>query len=84
MSLANVLSDAGHPPADLHTTAEVRLEQQETGFSVTRISLRTVGEVPGIDAATFRRLAAEAEAGCPVSRALAGTEITVEATLADA
>jgi lipoyl-dependent peroxiredoxin len=84
MSLANALSEAGHPPADLHTTAEVRLEQQESGFSITRISLRTVGEVPGIDGDTFRRLAAEAEAGCPVSRALAGTQITVEATLAEA
>jgi lipoyl-dependent peroxiredoxin len=84
MSLANALSEVGHPPADLRTTAEVRLEQQETGFSITRISLRTVGRVPGIDSATFQKLAAEAEAGCPVSRALAGTQITVEATLADA
>jgi lipoyl-dependent peroxiredoxin len=84
MSLANALSEAGHPPTDLRTTAEVRLEQQDAGFRITRITLRTVGEVPGVDADAFRRLAAEAEAGCPVSRALAGTEITVEATLADA
>jgi osmotically inducible protein OsmC len=81
MSLANELSEAGHPPDDLRTTAEVRLEQLESGFSITSIRLKTVGVVPGIDAAAFARIAAEAEANCPVSRALAGTEITVEATL---
>ena len=81
MSLANELSEAGHPPDDLRTTAEVRLEQLEGGFSITSIRLITVGVVPGIDAATFERIAADAEANCPVSRALAGTEITVEAKL---
>lgn len=81
MSLANELSEAGHPPDDLRTTAEVRLEQLEGGFSITSIRLVTVGVVPGIDAATFERIAADAEANCPVSRALAGTEITVEAKL---
>ncbi len=81
MSLANELSEAGHPPEDLRTTAEVRLEQLEDGFSITSIRLTTVGVVPGIDAATFARIAAEAEANCPVSRALAGTEITVETRL---
>jgi lipoyl-dependent peroxiredoxin len=84
MSLANECSEAGHPPDDLQTTAEVRLEQLEGGFSITGIHLKTVGEVPGIDAATFKQLAEKAEAGCPVSRALAGAQITVEATLADA
>jgi lipoyl-dependent peroxiredoxin len=84
MSLANECSEAGHPPNDLQTTAEVRLEQLEGGFSITRIHLETVGEIPGIDAATFKALAEKAEAGCPVSRALAGTRITVEATLAEA
>ena len=53
MSLANELSEAGHPPDDLRTTAEVRLEQLESGFSITSIRLNTVGVVPGIDAATF-------------------------------
>jgi lipoyl-dependent peroxiredoxin len=82
MSLANVLSEAGHPPDDLQTTAKVRLEQLETGFSITRIDLQTVGTVPGVDEATFKRLAEEAKATCPVSRALAGTDITLEARLA--
>jgi osmotically inducible protein OsmC len=82
MSLANLLSEAGHPPDDLQTTAKVRLEQLETGFSITRIDLETAGTVPGVDEATFKRLADEAKATCPVSRALAGTSITLEARLA--
>jgi osmotically inducible protein OsmC len=82
MSLANLLSEAGHPPADLRTTARVRLEQLETGFAITNIALETEGEVPGVDAGTFARLAQQAKDTCPVSKALAGTEITLEARLA--
>jgi lipoyl-dependent peroxiredoxin len=82
MSLANLLSESGHPPADLNTTAQVRLEQLDTGFTITRIELQTTGEVPGVDADTFAKLAQQAKDTCPVSRALAGTEITLEARLA--
>ena len=82
MSLANLLSEAGHPPADLRTTARVRLEQLETGFAITNIALETEGQVPGVDAETFARLAQQAKDTCPVSRALVGTEITLEARLA--
>ena len=81
MSLANLLEEAGSPPQDLRTTARVRLEQKEEGFRVTRISLTTVGDVPGFDPARFAELAEQAKATCPVSRALAGTEITLEASL---
>jgi osmotically inducible protein OsmC len=83
MSLASTLSEAGHPPRDLRTTARVRLEQLDTGgFAITKIELSTVGEVPGVDAATFSAMAEQAKATCPVSRALAATEITLEASLA--
>jgi lipoyl-dependent peroxiredoxin len=82
MSLANLLSESGHPPADLNTTARVRLEQLDTGFTITRIELQTTGEVPGVNADTFAELAQQAKDTCPVSRALAGTEITLEARLA--
>ena len=82
MSLANLLSEAGHPPQDLRTTASVRLEQQDGRFGVTLIELRTVGEVEGITAEQFVDLAAEAKSSCPISRLLAGAEITVDATLA--
>ncbi|MGH2872879.1 MAG: OsmC family peroxiredoxin [Solirubrobacteraceae bacterium] len=81
MSLANLLSEAGTPPTDLETTARVRLEQLDEGFRITRISIRTVGEVPGIDADAFATLAAAAKSTCPVSLALSGTEITLEASL---
>ena len=81
MSLADLLSEAGAPPTDLQTTVRVRLEQLPEGFRLTRISVKTVGEVPGIDADRFAALAEQAKATCPISLALAGTEITVEATL---
>lgn len=82
MSLANLLSEMGHPPTELRTTAKVRLEQLEAGFSITLIELDTVGEVPGVDSEQFASLAAQAKSTCPVSRALAGTEVTVTARLA--
>ena len=82
MSLADLLSTAGHPPQDLATTAHVHLEQGETGWAITRIELETTGEVEGVDEATFERLAEQAKATCPVSRALAGTQITLTARLA--
>lgn len=82
MSLADLLSTAGHPPQNLATTAQVSLEQTDTGWSITRIELDTTGAVAGVDAATFERLAEQAKATCPVSRALAGTEITLRAQLA--
>ena len=81
MSLADLLSDAGHPPAELRTTARVRLEQRAEGFRITRITLSTEGEVPGVDDAQFQQLAERAKTTCPVSLALAGTEIAVEARL---
>ncbi len=84
MSLADLLSEAGHPPADLRTKATVHLDQQESGFAITRIHLDTTGDVPGVDAARFEELAEQAKATCPVSRALAGTEITLAARLAPA
>ncbi|HTT30018.1 MAG TPA: OsmC family peroxiredoxin [Solirubrobacteraceae bacterium] len=83
MSLANLLTETGHSPADLQTTAKVRLEQLDTGFAITNIALNTVGDVPGVDADTFAQLAQKAKDTCPVSRALSGTEITLEARLAN-
>jgi osmotically inducible protein OsmC len=82
MSLANTLTERGHPPNDLQTTAKVRLEQTDAGISVTLIELSITGDVPGIDQGTFASLAEQAKATCTVSRALAGTKLTVQATLA--
>jgi lipoyl-dependent peroxiredoxin len=83
MALSNELTEAGHPPANLDTTATVYLEQRDEGFVIPRIDLETTGEVPGIDAATFERLADEAKRNCPVSKLLAAAEITLDAKLTD-
>jgi lipoyl-dependent peroxiredoxin len=81
MSLSNELTEAGHPPTQLDTTATVYLERRDEGFVIPRIHLEATGEVPGIDQAEFERLAGEAERGCTVSKVLAAAEITLEATL---
>ena len=82
MSLASLLSEAGHPPQDLRTTASVRLEEQDGRFTITQVALETVGQVDGVSYGQFAELAAEAERTCPVSRALSGVEITLDAKLA--
>jgi osmotically inducible protein OsmC len=82
MSLADLLSTEGHPPQDLETKAQVHLEQTDTGWAITLIELHTTGRVEGVDEATFERLAEQAKATCPVSRALAATDITLVAELA--
>jgi osmotically inducible protein OsmC len=59
----------------------VHLEQADGGPAITRIELSTEGEVGGIDADEFQRHAESAKSGCPVSKALAGVEISLEANL---
>ncbi len=81
MSLANVLGEAGHPARSLKTTARVRLEQVGSAFNITAIELQTEGDVPDVDQAQFEELARQAK-DCTVSRALTGTQITLEARLA--
>jgi osmotically inducible protein OsmC len=81
MSLSSMLADAGTPVTDIETTAHVRLEQRDEGFRITRILLSCVGEVPGVDERRFVEAAEQAKATCPVSLALAGTEIVLEARL---
>jgi lipoyl-dependent peroxiredoxin len=81
MSLANLLSEEGHPPDDLQTTAHVVLEQLDVGFRITRIELKTEGRVSGVDEARFQELAEQAKSTCPVSLALAATEISLDARL---
>jgi osmotically inducible protein OsmC len=82
MAFANMLDEAGHAPERIATTASVAIEKTDDGFSITRSALVTEAKVPGIDEASFREIAEKAKAGCPVSRALGGVEISLEATLA--
>jgi len=81
MALAAALTMAGHNPKSVHTTAAVQLNKLDAGWAINRIDLETTGEVPGIDAAAFETLATGAKANCPVSKALAGVEIHLKATL---
>ena len=83
MALSNILSEAGHTVESVKTTAKVHLRFVEGAPTITEIDLITEGRVPGIDQEEFADYAAQAKAGCPVSRALAGVgEITLDATLA--
>ena len=81
MAFAAALGRAGFEPRSVRTRAEVHLVKTEAGFAIPRIELRTEAEVPGIDAARFQEIAAGAKAGCPVSKALAGVEISLDARL---
>lgn len=81
MALSHQLAQAGHPPTKVHTTARVSFEKQAEGFAITKIELTTDAQVPGIDDATFQKLANAAKEGCPVSKALKATPITLKATL---
>jgi lipoyl-dependent peroxiredoxin len=81
MALSHGLAQAGHAPKRVATTARVHLEKVEGGFGITRIELQCEAEVPGIDEATFRQQAEAAKQGCPVSKALAGTQISLQAKL---
>ena len=83
MALSYTLSEAGHTPRLIETTARVHLRPVDGVPTIQRIDLETEGDVPGLDEERFRELAAQAKATCAVSRALGGVEhITVSATLA--
>jgi lipoyl-dependent peroxiredoxin len=81
MALSAALSSAGHEPTRIETGAKVHLGKVGEGFAITRIELETEAEIPGIDGDTFQSFAEGAKANCPVSKALAGTEITLKARL---
>lgn len=79
MFLSALLTNNGTPPTRVFTTATVHLG---AGPTINKIELNTEAEVPGVDDATFQELAAQAKAGCPVSKALAAVpEIVLNAKL---
>lgn len=82
MALSLILGKAGFKPDYVDATAHVTIMQQGGGFKITRSHLVCEAKVPGMDQAAFAQQAESAKANCPVSQALAGTEITLEATLA--
>jgi osmotically inducible protein OsmC len=81
MALSAELTQAGTPPTRIHTRARVTLDKVGDGFAITQIELETEAAVPGLDAAAFDTHAQSAKVNCPVSKALAGTQIHLKATL---
>jgi len=82
MAFSFACDAAGFATAAVDTQAAVRLVMKDGGFSIDRISLKLEANVPGVDEATFQKLAAGAKQNCPVSKALAGVaEITLTAVL---
>lgn len=79
MALSAALAKNGTPPESIDATASVSFTP---GTGITGSHLNVNAVVPGLDAAEFDRIAQEAKTGCPVSQALAGIDITLEATLA--
>ncbi|MER6997073.1 OsmC family protein [Streptomyces sp. NPDC000410] len=79
MALSHGLAGAGTPPTRLETKAEVTFQP---GEGITGIHLTVRGEVPGLDADGFKSAAEDAKKNCPVSQALTGTTITLDAELA--
>ena len=83
MALSLVLGEAGFTPEYVDAIANVTIKPQNGGFKIIRSHIVCEARAPGIDPAVFRQRAEAAKAGCPVSKALAGTDITLEAKLVD-
>ncbi|GAA4559759.1 OsmC family protein [Planotetraspora kaengkrachanensis] len=78
MALSHALAGAGTPPQSLETKADVTFQP---GEGITGIVLSVRGQVPGLSAEDFQQAAETAKANCPVSKALTGTTITLNAEL---
>lgn len=84
MALTAGLGKEGFDPQSVSTSAKCHLEMGDAGFSITKIELSTEAVVPDIDDGTFQQHASGAKENCPVSKALAGVEITLDARLVGA
>lgn len=81
MAFSGGLGKAGFSPKRVSTNAKVHLEKVGEGFSITKIVLNMEAEIPDIDNEKFNELAEGAKKNCPVSRALGGVEIELQAKL---
>ena len=77
MALSFKLAEAGFTDGSLTTNAEITLEKEDGGFTVTKSALSTKGKVDGLDRGKFEELAEDAKANCPISKLL-NCEITLE------
>jgi osmotically inducible protein OsmC len=81
MAMSFALTNAGHAPEELRVIAGVDLTKTDDGFAIKAINLDLEAKVTGIDAAAFEKIAEGAKKGCPLSKALAATPITLSAKL---
>ena len=83
MSISKLLTEAGGTVHALDVSADVTLgpDKEAGGFKLTGIKLTARGEVEGLDDAAFKEAAEKAKAGCPISKALAAVDITLDAAL---
>jgi osmotically inducible protein OsmC len=81
MALSHALTEAGKQTVHIHTEAKVHLEEQEDGYAITSIFLKTEAKVPHIEEDEFKEIAEDAKDNCPVSKALAGCDIQFESKL---
>ncbi|MBN9418976.1 hypothetical protein ABS71_12010 [bacterium SCN 62-11] len=81
MMLSALLTKAGKPPEEINTVAKVTQDVVNGEFLITKIELSTKAKVPGLSKDEFADFAENAKKNCPVSRALTGTNITLEAEL---
>lgn len=83
MALSNILAEEGYEPKEISTKAEVSIEKEDGDFTISEINLSTITSVSDIGIDEFQKLADMAKKNCPVSKALAGTEITLDACLSN-
>lgn len=81
MAFSGELTTAGHVPDYVESVAHVTVEKDGGGFAITKSHIVSKARVPGIDQDAFQKAAENAKKGCPVSKSLAGVEITLDAKL---
>ena len=83
MALSALLGEEGYEPQSIDSNAAVTLSEVDGKPTLTTVKLEVEGRIQGLDAEAFQRIAESAKDFCPVSRALAGVEITLSATLSE-
>lgn len=81
MAFSQLLEQEGHSPRNIDASADVHLDPKDGGFKITAIDLNVEAVVPGIDNKTFQSLAEKARSNCPVSQAMSGLKINLNARL---
>jgi len=81
MALSATLEKEGHKATEINTDAKVDFGKDDAGFAIKFIDLETKAAVEGLDDEEFQKIAAKVKETCPVSKALAATQINLTASL---